>query len=99
MVLGILAAVGVTFIAGYVAHAWKTMSANQVSELEDDQRRKQIDQLQRQLKELENARSGSGCCYFFTLFLLFGFLIALGIILYATNFFRSQNALSTLLLD
>ena len=94
MVLGVLTAVGVTFIAGYVTRALTASATGQVNE--DDRR---VDQLQRRFKELEKARSGSGCWYFFTLFLLFGFLIALGSILYATNFFRSQKALSTLLLD
>ena len=61
MVLGILTAVGVTFIAGYVARAYQTASANQVRE-DSDHQRNRIDKLKRRLKELENVRSGSGCC-------------------------------------
>jgi hypothetical protein len=91
MVLGVLTAVGVTFIAGYVAHAYAINQGN-------DQQRNRVE-LQRQLKELKKSRSSSGRCYFFTLILLFAFLIALGSILYATNFFRSQKSLSTRWLD
>ena len=93
MVLGVLTAVGVTFIAGFLARG---LIAGAPADHEDGRR---VDQLQRRLKELEKARSSSGCWYFFILFLLFGFLIALGSILYATNFFRSRKALSTLWLD
>ena len=94
MVLGVLTAVGVIFITGYATRALTAGSTGQVNE--DDRR---VDQLQRRLKELEKARSGSGCWYFLTFFLIFGFLIALGSILYATNFFRSRKALSTVWLD
>ena len=90
MVLGILTAVGVTVIAGYVIHG--ALSASAADEANKNQ-------LQRRLKKLEEARSSSGCCYFFTLFFLFAFLVVLVIILYATNFFRSKKCLTTLWLD
>ena len=96
MVLGVLTAVGVTFIVGYVTRAL-TANANQVNE--DDQQRNRIDQIQHRLKELEKERSGSGCCYFLILFMLLTFLTTLGIILNVTNFFRSQKKLTTLIFD
>ena len=91
MVLGILTAVGVTVLAGYVVHG-AYLSASAADEANKNQ-------LRRRLKKLEKARSKSGCCYFFTLFILFAFLVALVIILYATNFFRSKKSLTTLYFD
>ena len=91
MVLGILTAVGVTFVAGYITRALQTANTDR----EHDQQRGE--NLQRRLKELE--KKHPGCCYLFTFILLFAFLISLGVILYVTNFFRSQKHLTTVLLD
>lgn len=102
MVFVFLTAVGATFLAGYfAAHAYQ--NANQAEQnrlnLENDQQRNQKEKLERRLKELEEQRSSSGCCYFITLFLVFAFLVTLGTILYVTNFFRSKKLLAALLLD
>lgn len=97
MVLGTLTVIGVTFVAGYALSLYHAANANQVKE--DIQQRNQIEKLQRRLVEIEKKRSGSSCWYFFTFLLLFGSLVTLGVILYATNFFRSRKRFATLVFN
>ena len=97
MVFVFLTTVGATFLAGYFA-AYAYQGANAVRD-GDDQQRNQTEKLQRRLKELDKQRSNYRCCYIITFCLVFAFLITLGVILYATNFFRSKKGFTTLLLN
>lgn len=94
MVLGTLTFIGVTFAAGYAFSLWQRANANQARE--DVQQRNQIERLQRRLVK---QRSGLFCWYFFTFLTLFVFLVALGAILYATNFFRIRRHFATIVFD
>ena len=90
MVLGVLTAVGVSFVAGFVVNA---LYNNAGQEQRDEER------LRKQHNELKEKRSKTGCCYFFTLFVLYIFLLALGGVLYFTDFFRNKKSLGKLILD
>lgn len=97
MVLGALTVIGVSVVGGYALRLFHEANANQTQE--DIQQRNHIGRLQRRLVKLEKRRSGSCCWYFFTFITLVGFLVALGGILYATNFFRAKRHFAALVLD
>ena len=90
-------------IFSWISYSHVHQRANSAEQLDrlnwEDQRRNRTEKLQHQLKELEKKRSNYVCCYFFTFFLVFTFLSTLGIILYATNFFRSKKHFTVLLVD
>ena len=91
MVLGILTAVGLTFVAGCAAGLFLRR--------DDQGERRNRRELEEELDKLKKKRFDYGCCHFFTTFAFFALLFALGILLYVTDFFRNKRGLTTLLLD
>ena len=98
MVLGVLTAIGVTVVAGYVLGIAEWIPRVGHAE-ESAQQRTRVNELEKKLSKLKKKRSNHGLFYIYTFVMLFTFLIALAVLLYVTDFFRNKPGLATLLLN